>query len=115
VSGTIELAGNQPSVPRQYGVRLGSAGYRLQPLPSQSLSDLSQCTPLRIAEPESGGKVASQDAVLGGRLTRPVTKASSRAQLMMSHMSQVHHRRPAPAMLSASSLDCLASISTYSL
>src|SRR5215470_18876508 len=29
VSGTIELAGNQPSVPRQDGVRLGGAGYRL--------------------------------------------------------------------------------------
>ena len=31
-------------------------------------SDLSQCAPLRIREPESGRQACTQDAVLGGQL-----------------------------------------------
>src|SRR6266852_951734 len=42
VSGTIELAGNQPPIPRQDGVRLGGAGHRLQSFAPQSFSDLGQ-------------------------------------------------------------------------
>src|SRR5437879_4717535 len=53
-SGTIELAGNQPPIPRQDGVRLGCAGHLLQSLASKSFSDLGQGTPLRIGELESG-------------------------------------------------------------
>src|SRR6266851_5241629 len=43
VSGTIELAGNQPPIPRQDGVRFGCAGHLLQSFPSNSFSDLGQC------------------------------------------------------------------------
>src|SRR5947209_5965210 len=53
-SGTIELAGNQPPIPGQDGVRLGRAGHWLQSLASKSFSDLGQGAPLRIGELESG-------------------------------------------------------------
>jgi hypothetical protein len=66
-SGTIELAGNQPPIPPQDGVRLGCAGH-LQFFAPKSFSDLAQCAPLRIGELESGRQVCSQDAVLGGQV-----------------------------------------------
>ena len=50
------------------GVRLGCAGHLLQSSASEVFSDLSQCAPLRIGEPESGRQACTQDAVLGGQL-----------------------------------------------
>src|SRR6266852_9148220 len=68
VSGTVELAGNQPPIPPEDGVRLGCAGHRLQSFTSKSFSDLGQCAPFRIGETEPGWQVCSQDAVLGGQV-----------------------------------------------
>ena len=66
--GAVELAGNQPPIPRQDGVRLGCAGHLLQSFAPKSFSDLGQCAPLWIGEPESGRQACSQNAVLGGQV-----------------------------------------------
>jgi len=68
VFGTIELAGDEAPIPIENGVRLGCAGHLFQPFASQTFPDLGQRAPLRIGEPESGRKVCSQDAILGGQV-----------------------------------------------
>src|SRR5687768_15939075 len=65
VFGAIELAGNEPAIPSQDGIRLRGTGHLLQSLPSEALSNLGQCAPLRIGESKSVRKVSSQNAVLG--------------------------------------------------
>ena len=49
-------------------VRFGRAGHLLQPSASEVFSDLSQCAPLQIGEPESGRQACTQAAALGGQL-----------------------------------------------
>src|SRR5579863_1627969 len=56
--GTVELAGNQPPVPPEDGVRLGCTGHPLQSFASASFSDLSQRAPLRIRARSLDGRRA---------------------------------------------------------
>lgn len=63
--GAVELAGNEPAIPGQDGLRFGDQGHLRQIFAAETLADLSECAPLGIGEPELCGEVGAQDSVLG--------------------------------------------------
>ena len=63
--GAVELAGNEPAILGQDGLRFGDQGHLGQIFATETLADLSQCAPLGIGEPELCGEVGAQDAILG--------------------------------------------------
>jgi hypothetical protein len=62
--GTVELAGNQTTIPGQDGLRLGDTGDLLQMLPPEALAILSQGAALRVGKPELSRDMGAEDSVL---------------------------------------------------
>jgi len=62
--GTIELSGNQATVPAEDRIWLGDTSDLGEELPPEALADFSECPPLGIEEPEVGGQVRAQDPIL---------------------------------------------------
>src|SRR5215472_8394661 len=96
-AGTVELQRHQASMPGEKGIRLGNARDIPQSFAAESFCDLGQSGSLRIRQPEPRWQVRSEDAILGRQvfisqqqflLTRPVTKASRRAQWNRSRMAE---------------------------
>src|SRR5262249_31105220 len=61
--GSIELAGDQTTVPAENRLRLGDTGDTGEQLPAEPFTDFSKCAPLGVGEPDSVGQVRSQNPV----------------------------------------------------
>src|SRR5262245_3024956 len=64
MSGSIELAGDQTTVPAENGARLGETGDLRKELAAEPSADISKCAPLGVGEPELVGQVRPQNGVL---------------------------------------------------
>ena len=62
--GSIELSGNQATVPAEDGIWLGDTSDLGEELPPEALADFSECAPLGVEEPEVGRQVRAQDPIL---------------------------------------------------
>jgi hypothetical protein len=65
MAGAIELVGDEPTKPREDGVRFGSRGHRFESLPSESFADNRQSGMLGIAQQEARGQMGTEDSILG--------------------------------------------------
>ena len=68
LSGTVELPGNQPAVPRKYCIRSGDAGDLFQSLTAQSLANFGERESLRIRHAQPSRQMRSQDAFLSSQV-----------------------------------------------
>jgi len=68
VLGTIELLGDEPSIPRQDGVRLGNAGDLSERFASYTPPDLGEDGALGITPPQSRWQLRPQNTVLRGQI-----------------------------------------------
>ena len=66
VFGTIELLGDEPSLPGQDGVRLGNAGDLSERFAPHTLPDLGEGGALGITQPQSRWQLGPQNSVLRG-------------------------------------------------
>ena len=71
--GAVELLGDKLPIPSQDGIRFGDAGDLCEHLAAQSLPNLGEGGALRIAQPQLGRKVSSQNAILRRRDIRSAT------------------------------------------
>ena len=63
--GAVEFAGNEPPVPSEDGIGFGDTGDLLKRSPAESLTDFSQGGSLGIRQAHPGGKVGSENPILG--------------------------------------------------
>jgi hypothetical protein len=68
VFGTIELLGDEPSIPGQDGVRLGNAGDLSERFASHTPPDLGEGGALEITQPQSRWQLRPQNTVLRGQI-----------------------------------------------
>ena len=66
--GSVELLGNQLSVPAENGIRFGNSRDIIQRFATKPFGDVSQRGTLRIRQPQTGGQLASQNPVLGDQV-----------------------------------------------
>jgi hypothetical protein len=68
VAGTIELRGDQPSMPSQDRLRPNDLGHFRQSFSPQTFTDLGQGPPLRIAQEQPAFDLVSRDPVFGDEI-----------------------------------------------
>jgi hypothetical protein len=66
--GSVELLGNQASVPAENAIRLGHSRDIPQCSAAQPIGDLSERGSLGIGQPQAGGQLAVQNAILGDQV-----------------------------------------------
>jgi len=64
MSVSIELAGDQPTVPAENRLGLSDTGHLGEDLAAEVPADFSERTPLGVGEPDIAGQVRTQDPVL---------------------------------------------------
>ena len=62
---SCRICGNQPAVPGGDGIWLGDTDDILERSAAESLADFSEGGSLRIRQADAGGKVSSENAILG--------------------------------------------------
>jgi hypothetical protein len=91
VFGTIELLGDEPSIPGQDGVRLGNAGDLSERFAPHTPADLGESAALGINQPQSRWQLGVRIRFSASKysscsrsswFTDPVTHASSRTHLL---------------------------------
>src|SRR4051812_31175272 len=60
----VELAGDQPTIPGEDGLRFRNTGYPRETLPPQPPADFGQVRALDVRKPQSSGNVGAQDSIL---------------------------------------------------
>ena len=63
--GAVKFAGDEPPVPGEDGIGFGDTGYLLKRRPAEPLADFSEGRSLGIRKAHTGGKVGSENAILG--------------------------------------------------
>src|SRR5215468_11986702 len=63
-AGTVELNRHQAPIPGEKGIRLGNARDILQSFAAESFGNFGQSESLPIRQPEPGGQVRSENAIL---------------------------------------------------
>ena len=62
--GSIELAGDQATVPAENGLGFGDKGHLREELPPKPFADFRQRAPFRVGEPDFAGQVCAENSVL---------------------------------------------------
>ena len=63
--GAVKFPGNEPAVPGEDGIGFGDTGDLLKRSAAEPFTDLSEGGSFRIRQAHPGGKVGSEDAILG--------------------------------------------------
>ena len=62
--GSIELAGDQATIPAEYRLRLGDTGDLGEKFATEASADFGKCAALGVGESDPAGQVRAQDSVL---------------------------------------------------
>ena len=98
--GAVEFAANEPAVPGEDGIGFGDTGDLLKGGAAESFTDLSEGGSLGIREAHTGGKVGSEDAILGCEvlileqefLIDQASDIRQQSRLFVFRHVSIHHR-----------------------